>query len=482
MGILLVLLMIAAGGYWFYKSQMPTIIDIGSVYELVPDDASSVIKIDTEAYQDLLLSESLKSPKKMKSLLDGFKKWDSEVDLPTKAIGKLLKQGLAVPKTFVLFEQSLDSSAAFATIFPIEKKETLLDFLKNDWSQKVTEIAPNYWFYLEKNLGIVLNEDQCLLLYSPLFNEENLVSQAQLIFGKKNKKEDNHPYVNESFYFKIEEKSHLLGFPDTWPAIAASGTLKHEAGNTHIELKITESDSEKPFFEQDTYMHNQGLLDLMLNVNTADYPLEKIVSPRDIHDLNVSLKVIQGNVSDLDKIWNGNIQMNLSKPAVIQERFVTYTYNDNFEKVEQVQIKETEIPDVAIDLSMTPDGLQHAQSKKWVSESKPMEVLAFPLFKLNANFYDQTLSCSSKERDGNIVEEQLKRLYLNVDCPEVQNYYPTFFTRLELESLPQYVKHIAMDDLNNIISIDVTYQDQEQNGLLSLMELIQALNTKEKEI
>lgn len=117
-----------------------------------------------------------------------------------------------------------------------------------------------------------------------------------------------------------------------------------------------------------------------------------------------------------------HLELEMLKTVTQKDTVVTYAYDDNFEKVEERNVEERNVPEVYLTFKNTPSLLPYLQRQKIIDEKQKVNKEIFPLFDLYASKKDGHLELSSKESNPGIIKvlESKQFLYLAIDFNKIR--------------------------------------------------------------
>lgn len=388
---ILVLLLITFFGYFRYKQHT-------SYQAGIHKDASALVKIDVYNLYKSLAAELLKSKKgTMKPLLKG-------VELPAHIFIYSVKS--KAPTTLfssikiddpVLFDKSLKENSALR--------------FHNSGIQgiQVAGTADGRWTIAYDSLTVAI-------AFS--YTKEKVADMLAEIIQHK-----NQVAVNASTLKGIADKAGTIVYWDGKHEAALNfdkGKIVLKAG---LDTKMN-SDLSTPLpvlaTAQDNAVSLWGKGDLRPLLEHKSWQLDSFVLHGD----------------SLLRYYKGQFAFDITGPMIQKDSIITYEYNDDFEKEEQVSVKETTIPGIRLWLAADTTGLLNYLKHSGILADGNINRKVFPLCPLQATRDHNGLSIASIREYKSILQKdnsgffglhiRFERLMAVPELAPVQQYLKMF--------------------------------------------------------
>lgn len=367
--------------------------------------------------------------------------------------------GLGIPANIFVFTLNDKQATTLFTTFPLEDPGELDRSLKQHaaaW-EPVEAAAPgvNMKRSPDGKWTIAYNADVLAMAYSP--TRENITAALSDLVLKKN----TIP-VNASRFSGIKEQEGHITFSDG----NYKGSINFGQGEIDAQAEIpakgwhitTKAQHREPAAESALYMWCYILPENLLAHKT----------------FTTGAGALSGD-SLLAAGLNG-FELEITDPVLQKDSVVTYDYNDDFEKVATVTVKENKVPGMQAFISGDPALLNHylQQSNMISADSGLVNTALFPLYKLYAGTRESGILLST--RKGNTVaaagltSPEIFKLYINFDRLKAQP---------EFALLQQYVQAFSVLDIRgtcpdgNQIQAKGKLQlkNKSTNALLQLLQI-----------
>jgi hypothetical protein len=330
--------------FYFKKSD-------NGVLSKVPINSKSVIVIDLSSLSKKLFIDDLGKENKsrtnlLKNLPDSLADIDfknSGLSLSDKAVLFTLEDTSAISINFIL---KIENSTAFNNF--IKELGQKLDFAINNSDGAGDAYIPVFGILLAWNKEYVVGtrtdtlfEQRKIFLKNMLVSDkgQSILADASFLSKLKNSFDVffyTKPYKIcpikelELFNSDIESFASLISFND---------------GNIEIE---SEAYARPGSLIEKLCTGNEPKFVSVLNTDTCMADIKMNVDPqafRQILNIYSSKLFKEGSIPFL-KSWNGKADITLNGIKSIENEFITYDYDDDFNKIEIKQVKKNKIPDI----------------------------------------------------------------------------------------------------------------------------------------
>ncbi len=443
------LIIILFGSFFLLRYVLFPVAPVGHIYEAIPDAADYVILVDTEELLSLSFSEFLSNPIEGNPFDDDEEADDSESDYNLKDIlSKGLWHGLEVPEQLIVY-RSDEANAPFVVLLPLSDSEEFEAFLLDSRDRiGLTQQAPGRW--ADSSLTIDIAKEYMRLCFGKAIpigtNKVASKSWATLL-------SPTEPGAVIRFF--IKENNGMGG----------KAELFSESGRLRL---VFESETELPFNAGAESALSKGWLSIQ--VGPEKDTRSQLLQSKSL--LSSSMRKAGLDPIAIDSIWNGSFELCVQGLSAAQEEIVSYSYNDDFEKVEQREIKESIEADFSAVIGLTKPSDSLFYRKSWVKRIDGRDL--FVNYPIQEVYY--------QEQEGRIMlGSSLNNLKACQDSPAELSFLSLDIAGLEadwnanLEVDFQFVsgmKTIRAEHSTDreSISIQLTFQDERRQGLFSLLE------------
>jgi hypothetical protein len=454
------------------------------IFSKVPSNAKSVLIIDAgQISKKLFLDDLGKEDKSRLELLKSIP--DSLSDIDFAKSGLELLEKLAV---FTLEDLS-ENTVSVHFIIKINDDKLFDDFIKmlclkfNSSIEKVD----NFNMAFSDTFGLLLAWDKHYLAGTRTFNntssqiqllkyilstekEHSIISLAQFASVLKNSYDVlfySIPYERCPFNdlrdlnHNIEQMVSFIEFNDGEIDIKTIINPKHESTLEEIFPKTNDK-----FYQ--LYNTDSSVINLNLNLNVNAYPrFLKTNSDR----------LFRKCIIPYLKSWNGKLNLTYTGTKVVENEFIGYDFDDDFNKIEIKKTKHEKIPDIKAIVGFNKSKFDSVMQTNRPVRDK-MDTLLFAggnylLRKVN----DKLLIYSKQSLKPSFIQNHINNnIYLHIDYQKlnhilIESGFETennWYSNLSISTIDISVSKSATIDMKSKIG----FKDREKNSLFSLIEIL----------
>lgn len=361
--------------------------------------------------------------------------------------------GIELPANVFIYNVKNRSATTLITSLPIENIEDLKKSLNNSTWQPmqqaggITNVQSS-----DGKWTMMFDKERIAISFS--LDKEDVNSILTDILSQKNTKT-----VAESGFKDIANQDGHITFmqgKNTAAANFVDGCIEIEFALTETSIKPKQNISRKKFAENEA-------LSMWLYADVSDAIAGKIF---DVDTFAIA-------ADSLLAAHPTGFELAITKPVMQRDSVVTYEYNDDFEKVATVTVKETAIPGLSATIYTNGNAIADYLQRQGAITTDRTSVSRqfFPLYKLYTSATDNTLILSTlKATDSNssmMQESSFFGLDANIAQLLVQ---PEFAVLKPYGKLLSAIKVRANSKDKNIIkgSASIHFLNKEKNALLQL--------------
>jgi len=331
---ILIVFVLTIVGYFFWSLKDKDL-------QLVPKDADAVVLIDVKKLKEQYFFSSLRHPSV----------WFEGSRLNSK------KNGLITPDYIQIFHLENTNFSQWYSIFEIKNKDNFLEFLKG----KGFKIAENN-IYKKDRFSVKIEASKCVIGFS-----------------------------NSSF----EEKSNLI--------------LNSKTKGLYADELINNSVASVSYFAK-SKIHKFAVYLNDNNIEIKTKTVQDIFSSQ-ISDLEkrtqfLKLKLDSKNAKIVSKLFNENlidsIDINsvsaISELESVNDKIVSYAYDDNFNEVEKVSYQKLVQPNYTINIQSpeTEKLWSYFQDQKWINAENQFTAIPFQPNVIKKNSFEISIQSTRK--------------------------------------------------------------------------------------
>ncbi len=447
------ILLVLVGCYVLLRYVLFPIVPVDHLYDDIPAGADYVILIDTDELLSLSLSEFLRSPFKGNPFEDMDEEEDDDDD--RYDLGKLLKKGLwnglEIPEHVIFYVNEFGDGPK-QILLPLSSEADFRSFLE-DSSEKSGWYVHENGLWTNDESYIYLKKDHLILFFSrPEINRDVDFTSRDWSLEISHGMDEEHAFAR----YHITRRSQPIGH----------GAIRSQQGKVLL-----------------TYQSNQSLgfegravasapFSMALQVDMAE--LHAIVEDKSEHHF-LQKPIRKSSLSHLikDSIWDGRFELYIHGISSEQQEFISYTYNDDFEKIERKEIKNVLNADLWAEIGLAKPTDSLFYEKGWVKEVDGTDLFVkYPIqeVKFTETLEQVILNSGEIDSTNNITDTQ-SELFLSFDVPTLERDWNqntpdslAFLSGLE---------HIEgrITEASHALQFELKFTDDDRQGLFSFMDV-----------
>lgn len=412
----------------------------------IPKNTSSIIKISIDEIYKSLAFNMISNP--------GFYlKSDLKKNTETK-ISKF-DHGLKIPASIYFYTIKNQPKTAIFSRFEIKKLYLFEHFLLSTLHMVIDNSEKDGIYSKSENgnIAVYYNRKYAAIVIS---NEVANFEQAlkDILNQKDFEKIDKHKFG------ELKNSTEHLSFADG----AQFATLNFNSGAINFNNELTSKSiivPAKPFHRK---FNSESAISFWLN---ADF----ITTPKQ----SLKLKNTSLEVDSLAKYYRGYLDFEWINTTHQTDSIITYDYNDDFEKIETVKLKKSDIPNFVFNISADAVGLKNFLNRQSIIslDKGVVNKYVFPLYKVfvGGDHLRLALSTSRDNKFGETKELTNNFFALNVDFLKLNK-------QINQPLLTRYSKNLALLEVkgrkqeNGKIKVDskVEFVNKDINSLYQLLQ------------
>jgi len=416
----ILLLLIVLLGYLQYRKYQ-------SRKNRIHNEAALLFKIDLDGILESNALSFWRNPPK-------FLTWENEeVSIP---------KGFSMPSRLFIYNVRSKSAETFFCSLQLTDTAALKLFLKKALKIHAFEKIPGGQVLgtsPDGKLCVAYNDQEMALSYS--FKREQTRAILLDVLNKRNLLDETNPGLQRL----LKIKGHLAYIFD---GFSGSGEVKDNTISLEGSVPLKGLDvSEQSYVSTDLDNDAGALVKIWLNAKPGNFHLNKLWT----------IGGIELSADSLNKYYKGYADLVVNKSIKQTDTLITYTYNDDFEKTEQKELKEMSVPDMRMRFSAKTGGLLDYLKKQKAIEGEKLNKSLFPLYQVFGKGNDQVLQLStntySKLKEGARNTPYFFSAEANIDQLHKDNVFPLlnsyleFFTHLTVKMKREGAKkaHLEME-------------------------------------
>jgi len=402
-----------------------------SYNDVIHKDAKSIIKINVDGIYKSIAFNFLQNP--------GY--YLSKNDKDDK-LGEA-KNGLSFPSNIFLFTINGMANDTFFGSLPLSNINDFRNYAKNKWNISKFEIKDGLLVGKNQNQKITIAIFKNRIAFSYSNKNEATFSILKDLLSRK-----NILAVDDIVLSKLKNNSDHLFYLYGKTKVFAN----FNAGNMTIGGLLPQLHQN----QQEIQFNPKSAVQFYINAQLPSF------GKSDFQIDNYSLKL-----DSISKYHNGLTTFELIKTTKQSDTVITYEYNDDFEKVEQVTIKMVMVPEMVVTLKSNGIGLaNYLKSEGVLDYNNVLNKKVFPLYTTYAKFDTQNFSLStSNEIKQQVAQKTQGTLYLKIDFNQLRQ-------NKELGLINRYLKPLqkleVKTDNNGKLSGLMQFNEPNINALLQL--------------
>lgn len=391
-------------------------------------NANQIIKIKVDKIASTIAFNAFKNP--VYYYNDKESEKDSVIDK------KEQNKGFNIPANIFLFTVKDKEETTLFSVLKINNKDNFKNYLINQFKIKNFSEKQNFTkaTIKDQKINLAFNEDKCVIAFNPSKEKVEDIFTDLLV-------KNNTLISDDTFWQTIKNQNNHISY---------ISTNLNQLGINFIDGEI------------DINGHFKQASHLVIPANKSNYKFSdsssvsmflNLKSIKDYKSINIKNQVI--DLDSLNTYYNGNFYAEISGKTSQTDSIITYTYNDDFEKVETLTAVKKEVPEININLN--------ANSKEFVGYLKRISAIKnnkvnkdlFPLYQFQIYTLSQQILLSTNLQNSisktHINNSNIFGLVVNFDKLKKQDLFPVinpYIKQLEV------LKVTGRKDKDSIIKVE----------------------------
>lgn len=440
------------GSFVLLRYVLFPIVPVDHLYSSIPEGADYVILVDTEELLSLSISEFLTSPSQGNPFDDDDEE-DDDSDEKYDLKDILLKgiwHGLEIPEQVICWVTEFGDGPKQA-LLPLSNSSEFESMLSSfpdssDWYMNKDSLWTNGVQYLS-----VEHDHLIICLSRPEVNRDihYTAKDWSLEIGQGMEIE------NVLVRYYVARRSQPSGH----------GTIRSQDGNIRLSYTSIES------LGFEGRVVNASPFSMALQVD-ADKLCSAFKDKSGNHFLQRPMNNWGLNKLIKDSIWDGRFELHVEGISSEQQEFITYAYNDDFEKIERKEMKNVLNANLwaEIGLARSTDSLFY--KKGWVKEVDGTDLFVkYPIQEVKFKETSEEAILNSGKMDSTYGKTgQQSNLFLSVDVISLEREWNQFAPdSLAFVSGIEYVEGRVIDAGHELI-FEFSFTDTNRQGLFSIVD------------
>ncbi|MBL3658849.1 hypothetical protein [Fulvivirga sediminis] len=398
-------------------------------YNNIPEGANLVMRANIDQLFKKLLFNSLTNPKYYYQSSSDSTDTDDETEDPSFVIpANVFVYNLgATPNTFYTSLHIKDSTGIQAFL---KKKLSIDQYLEED--------NFTYGFTDNHQLQVIYNEDRAFLSLS--IDRQNVKSELKDLLFNLKPMDRNTPIITalrdaDSDISLLGESNELNVDFNTGEVIISGLTSFNKYLKTPNQASV-----------------KQPLDSLGLHAWLS-------ATPTDALDTLFTINHITLSGDTLRTYYHNAIDFQIAETTLQSDTIITYDYNDDFEKVEQKEIKTSKVPGICIAIKCDSDAMQRYLKNKGILDNAKVNESFFPLYSLNTTQKDSLLIIHNLTDYTANYKSSEKVMGLYVDFNQLQTQLPILNDKVDYLSKAELYGSKEKEKLKLEGSIKMTQSD-----------------------
>ena len=284
--------------------------------------------------------------------------------------------GINLPANVFLYCIRTKSPTTFFCVLPITDLTKLKNFLSKNFSIK--KISSQRSFSLgissDEKIAVAFSNSRIAISYSPereettsiltdLLLKKSLLSQSSILIEQL-KKNNSHIYLRGA---------------------QTVADINFAKGSIDMTAEIKTNFIKPHLITQHRRFTAESSIKMWLG---ADFTIAPEKSIWRINDFVI-------HTDSIIKYYKGYIDIEMKNQVIQDEKVTSYSYNDDFQKTEQVSIVKRKIPEITISIKSNANELSSYLQKQGVLNELGVNKKLFPLYTLNTYFKHNYLTVST---------------------------------------------------------------------------------------
>jgi hypothetical protein len=426
----------------------PTV-SVDHLYDDIPANAVAVVLLDTEELMSLAATELLYNPSANPFDESEEDEEDSEVYSLAKLLSKGLWHGLEIPEQIIYFVNEIGDGSN-QILLPVSDTLKFRAFLENlpdssGWYVNETGLWTNNSQYIS------IKKDHIILCLSrPEMRRDINYSALDWSHEVARGLEVEDVFAR----YHLTQRSELIG-RGAIQSLEGKLRLSYQSmGSLGFEGRVTES---LPFS-----------LAFQMDINE----LRAAVNDKSNHHF------MQGPINNFgftslirDSIWDGRFELYIEGLSSKKEEFISYSYNDDFEKIERKDFKNVFTADLLAEIGLARPTDSLFYKKEWVKEVNGVDLfIKYPVqeVKFSEDLSQVTLMSGDINLMDSITSGQSER-FLTVDMLSLEQEWNKHTPdSLASASGIKYIEG-SLAEAGNELQFDFEFSDEKRQGLFAFL-------------
>lgn len=402
-----------------------------SYNDVIHKDAKSIIKINVDGIYKSIAFNFLQNAGYYLSKND---KGDNLAET---------KNGLSFPSNIFLFTVNGMANDTFFGSLPLSNINDFRNYAKSKWNIGKFEIKDGLLVGKNQNQKITIAIFKNRIAFSYSNNNEDTFSILKDLLKRENILSKDHIAVS-----KLKNNSDHLFYLYGKTEVFAN----FNAGNICIGGLLPQLYHN----QQEIQFNPQSAVQFYINSPLPNFGKS-----------NFQIDNYSLNLDTISKYYNGLTTFELIKATKQSDTVIAYEYNDDFEKVEQVTVKNVMVPEIVFTLKSNGIGLaNYLKSEGVLDYNNVLNKKVFPLYAAYANFNNQKFSLgTSKEIKQQALQKSEGPFYLKINFDELRKHNELKLITSYFISLKKL--EIKTDNKNSLNGL-IEFKDK---NIISLLQL-----------
>ncbi len=445
--IIALIILVLVGCFLTLRYVLFPIVPVDHLYQEIPDDADYVILIDTDELLSLVVSEILSNPRDGNPFADDEEKKDDALDIED-VLRRGLWNGLEIPEQLIVYQQEIGDQP-FIVLLPLSDSLEFQSFLVDiDDRSTLEEQSPGRW--VDSSHTLDLAEDYlrlCIGIAEP----------------SRDLKREKGSWADR---VKFSESGAVLNcFMNEANDELAVASLFSNKGGLRLDY---EGESDLPLIS--IGQSTQALAFLSMQVGPDEEGRSELLQNNG--RLSSSLRKVGLDPLALDSIWDGRFDLCVNGLHSVQEEVVSYSFNDDFEKVEQRELKNRVEAEFTAVLGLKRDSDSLFYHRAWVKNIDGKDLfVSYPFQEVDykeaeGKIYlrsteSQARSCINSLGGGRLLHVDIAALASDWNS----NIDSTYVIETGMSELSANISHSG-----RLLTIHLGFLDKNRQGLFSLFD------------
>lgn len=375
--------------------------DYNSYQNRIHKQANTIIKINVDGIYKTLAIDLITNPSYYLKKEKGGKGSESKKG-----------NGIAIPANVFLFNVSKKSANTFFCSLPLTDAVAFKQFISQKLNINSFRKINNSTFLgisKDRKLTIAYTNNNMAIAYS--VKKEEVLDILTDLLNHKNTLTNNHDQIK-----RLKQTTNHIDYLSNTDI----GFINFKDGQITLNAELASPDSliiasknTPRIFSKD------ATLKMWLNAG-----INKFVNH---HTFNINNYILQ--TDSLLKNYKGYLDAEWVNTVTQTDSVITYDYNDDFEKVEKLSLKEVQVPELSISLRSDADGLlNYLKNENIIQDDHKINKEFFPLYSVYGSKNGDYFWLSTKKYSiDNTSRENSKYFFfleMNLDKIKGQNLFP----------------------------------------------------------